>query len=44
MLELSTYEGIPHLLCLVTEAKATSVLGHSKRNGKQIQINDTSWC
>ena len=28
MLELSTYEGIPHLLCpVITEAKAASVLG-----------------
>ena len=29
MLELSTYEGIPHLICsVITEAKkATSVLG-----------------
>ena len=43
MLELSTYEGIPNLLCpVITEAKkAASVLGWVvKENGKQIQIND----
>ena len=39
MLELSTYEGIPHLLCpVITEAKkAASVLGlGSQRNGKSL--------
>ena len=42
MLELSTYEGLPHLLCpVITEAKKAFGFGlGSKRNGKQIQIND----
>ena len=35
MLELSTYEGIPHLLCpVITEAKKPSFGMGSKRNGK----------
>ena len=44
MLELSAYEGIPHLLSPVTDAKkATSALGWTVKEMNN-RYNEPSWC
>ena len=46
MLELSAYEGIPHLLSpVITDAKkATSALGWTVKEMNNRQVNVKSWC